>query len=315
MNFSITSFYRFLPLSDAQVAELEKSLESWALELSLKGLVLIGHEGVNLTVSAPQIVDQPNETLPLEVFKDRLVAFLGLSDAHRYFKDSQASRHPYQVFKVKIKDEIVTLGKPGLAPASPVNSHLSPQEWHEALKDPEVVVLDTRNDYEVEIGKFRGALDLKLNEFREFPEKLKSAGLPKDKKVLMYCTGGIRCEKAILEMTEQGYTNVHQLDGGILNYLKEFPQQEFEGDCFVFDYRVAVNQQLEPAGKYRLCPHCGQPADQPIDCTQCSQKAVICKHCSIEALNTCSKNCAHHAEIGSNSRKPHQQELQKRHSL
>ncbi|NJL25760.1 MAG: hypothetical protein HC902_11680 [Calothrix sp. SM1_5_4] len=126
-----------------------------------------------------------------------------------------------------------------------------------------------------------------------------------DKKVLIYCTGGIRCEKAILAMHELGYKNVHQLGGGILNYLKEYPKGEFEGECFVFDYRVAVDQNLQPTRRYQLCPHCGQPANTEVSCTQCEAKSVICHHCIEErSITTCSKNCAHHAKIGSGSRNP-----------
>src|SRR5262249_18433563 len=154
--------------------------------------------------------------------------------------------------------------------------------------------------------------DLNLQEFKEFPKKLKDAGIPKEKKVLIYCTGGIRCEKAILEMNRQGYQSVQQLQGGILNYLREFPQQDFEGECFVFDYRVAVDQGLAPTQAYLLCPHCGQPGKEKVVCSQCGRTETVCRNCLSRGQQTCSKNCAHHAEIGSNSRKTHRQELRKR---
>jgi UPF0176 protein len=181
------------------------------------------------------------------------------------------------------------------------------------MQNPEAVILDTRNDYEVEIGKFRGARDFALKEFSDFPRAVAESGIAKDAPVLMYCTGGIRCEKAILEMNAQGYKNVHQLDGGILNYLEKFPDQGFDGECFVFDYRVAVDQKLQPTQKYKLCPHCGQPADKPISCAKCGTEAVICRHCTGQSAVTCSKNCAHHAAIGSTSKRAHKQELNKRH--
>lgn len=130
----------------------------------------------------------------------------------------------------------------------------------------------------------------------------------------MYCTGGIRCEKAILEMRQQGYENVYQLQGGILEYLKEFPDQEFKGECFVFDYRIAVDQQLNPTLRYRFCPHCGQPGEEVIHCAKCSREEIICGHCKDLGGHhlTCSKNCAHHFQIGSASSKPHAQEREKR---
>lgn len=294
MTVTITTFYRFLPLSSDRVEALISGLETWARDWKILGLCLTGPEGVNLTVSG--------SAEGIQKFKNALTEFLGIQDG--VFKDSVADRHPYQFFKVKRKQEIVTLGKPELVPLSPKHSHLSPSEWQQALQDPSVVVLDTRNDYEIEIGKFRGAVDFGMKEFNEFPDKVKNSGLPKEQKILMYCTGGIRCEKAILEMQEQGYSNVYQLEGGILNYLKEYPEQNFEGDCFVFDYRVAVDQHLQPAGRYDLCPHCGQPATKTINCAQCTTEAIICHHCEAKDRITCSKNCAHHRSIGSKSRRP-----------
>lgn len=302
---SITTFYRFLKLEAEAAQALKGALESWAALWSIKGLCLVGTEGINLTVSGT--------SESLAEFKKALSAHLNLQDA--FFKDSTAEKHPFQTFKVKIKDEIVTLGRTDLVPETDVHKHLSPAEWNEAVREPGTLVIDTRNDYEVEIGKFRTATDFKIKEFAEFPERLRESQVPKDQKILIYCTGGIRCEKAILAMEEQGYENVHQLNGGILNYLKEYPREEFEGDCFVFDYRVAVDQDLNPAKGYKLCPHCGQPATVKIDCTQCETPAVICKHCEGKSLKTCSKNCAHHAAIGSRSRKPHKQELNRRQGL
>lgn len=305
MSVHVTSFYRFTPLADETVEKLKFVLEGLAESTGLRGLCLLGPEGINATLSG--------ELAVLSEVKDLVRGQLNAADL--LFKDSVTSKHPFHNFRVKIKDEIVTLGRPGLAPASPINFHLSPEEWHQAMQDPDAVVLDTRNDYEVDIGKFDHAVDFKLKEFREFPEALKKSGIAKDKKVLIYCTGGIRCEKAILEMHEQGYRNVHQLDGGILNYIEKFPEQKFAGECFVFDYRVAVDQRLQPTSKYKMCPHCGQPADQPLECIKCGTGAVICHACLSAEQKTCSKNCAHHVAIGSRSSKSHTQELTKRHKI
>jgi UPF0176 protein len=298
---AITTFYRFQPLPQDRVHELKTNLEEMAKEHGVRGLCLLGKEGLNATLSGPA-----EGILALKELVRRELA------GDLVFKDSFAAKHPFLVFKVKIKGEIVSLGKPALVPEKPVNHHLTPAEWHAALLDPETVILDTRNDYEVDLGKFRGAVDFRLQEFNEFPERVKHSGIGKDKRVLMYCTGGIRCEKAILEMHEQGYSNVAQLEGGILNYLKEFPNQNYEGDCFVFDYRVAVDQDLKPAGKYSLCPHCGQPATAPLTCSQCGREEAVCSRCKSRAITTCSKNCAHHALIGSKSSKTHLPELRKR---
>jgi UPF0176 protein len=159
------------------------------------------------------------------------------------------------------------------------------------------VIVDARNDYEYAIGKFKGAIDPSIKTFSEFPEFVKKGELPKDKKVMMYCTGGIRCEKALLEMEKQGYSDVYQLEGGILAYLQQFPEGNFEGECFVFDKRVAVDQHLQPSQTYHICPHCGNPGTLEVNCLACNKQAIVCYGCAKEERHkTCSKNCAYIAE-------------------
>ncbi len=300
----ICAFYYFKPLTAQEVAQLKLELEQMAEAQSVRGLVLIGREGINFTISGPPTT--------LEIFKSWLTTRMNLKNPE--FKDSFAEKHPFHVFRVKIKKEIVTLGKPDLVPQGPCN-HISPEEWHQKLLAGEAVVLDTRNDYEVEIGKFKDAIDFDIKEFHEFPKKLEESGIAKEREVLIYCTGGIRCEKAMLEMKNQGYERVYQLDGGILNYLKEYPRQGFEGECFVFDYRVAVTQDLKPTEQYKLCAHCGQPSTTEVSCSLCTQPGIVCHHCQTQGITACSKNCANHARLGSNSRRPHLAEARKRHRI
>lgn len=301
----ITTFYRFLPLSPEVIQSCQRDLEAMALKYDLRGLCLLGSEGINATISC-------HSKAGMSALKAMLQEQLNTNTIS--FKDSLGSRHPFQVFKVKIKSEIVSLGRPDLRPVDSKNNHLSPSEWEVALSQPDTVVIDTRNHYEVKIGKFKNAIDFNLNEFNEFPDKIHQSGIDKDKRVLMYCTGGIRCEKALLEMREQGYRDVYQLEGGILNYLNEYPNQNYSGECFVFDYRVALDQNLQPSKQYRLCPHCGQTALEPITCSKCGRAETVCRECLGKEAHgpTCSKNCAHHAAIGSDSRKVHLQELAKR---
>jgi len=301
----ITTCYRFLPLNSLEVADLQAFFEGISETEDLRGLCLIGPEGFNFTISGP--VDG------IERLKVALRS--RLNDSALFFKDSLADKHPFHNFKVKIKAEIVTLGRPGLVPQATNVNHMSPSEWHEALQDPNTVVIDTRNDYEVEVGKFKSAIHFDIKEFHEFPERLKAQDLNKSQRTLIYCTGGIRCEKAILAMHEQGFSNVHQLDGGILNYLKEYPDAEFTGECFVFDYRVAVDQKLQPTTQFKLCVHCGQPASESVDCSMCGHSGMVCSSCQTGGIRTCSKNCQHHKELGSDSHKPHMQELHKRHRI
>jgi UPF0176 protein len=300
----ICAFYTFKPLVAAELRQLQMELENMATNHDLRGLVLIGREGINFTISG--------SSTGVEAFKAWLTGRLDLQNP--IFKDSFADRHPFHIFKVKIKREIVSLGNPELVPTKPQHHHISPSEWREKMRSG-ALVLDTRNDYEFEIGRFENAKELGIREFHDFPARLKAANLPKDQEVLIYCTGGIRCEKAILEMERQGFSRVFQLDGGILNYIKEYPNDGFEGECFVFDYCVAVDQELKPTHTYKLCAHCGQASATELECSLCHQAGIVCHHCSDKGINTCSKNCAHHARLGSTSTRPHVQELRKRHRL
>ncbi len=284
LSLSVYTFYKFLNIERAEVESIRLKILEFGAQNSLEGLVIFGHEGINATISGmkPQ----------LEVFMNELAALLKLSKLE--IKESRSDFAPFKSFKVKVREEIVSLGKPEIQPLNK-NNHLSPKEFNQAMSEEGVVVLDTRNWYETKIGKFKNALDPKIDEFNEFPEYLKKSQIPKEKKLLIYCTGGIRCEKAIVEMQAQGFENVYQLDGGILKYIEEFPNQNFEGECFVFDHRVAVDQELKPTQNFKMCPHCGQPSGDKIACRKCNHDAWICESCfQDENLQTCSKNCAHH---------------------
>ena len=288
--YHVTTFYHFFPVTDT--AALQSEIYAKGEELGITGLVLVAHEGLNATVAG-------SEASIIEFKK-----YLQGLQSDIMFKDSQSDEQPFKRWLVKIRTEIVAIGDPQLHPDD-VNddTHLTPDEWNEVLDNEEVVVLDARNTYETAIGKFKDAVDPELGAFDEFPEYVKQCDIPKDKKVLMYCTGGIRCEKACLEMKRQGYQHVYQLKGGILQYLKEHPDKHYDGECFVFDHRAAVGQDLKPSAKYRLCPHCGDPGGKWLDCKFCNDTAVICKKCAqTESCHTCSKNCRHHFELGHKSK-------------
>lgn len=288
-NFYITTFYRFLKLTDLE--KIQSDLENLSVETDTRGLIILGHEGFNATVSA-------SSAEQLEKFKKSLQDYFQISDL--MFKDSTSGVIPFRRFKVKIRAEIVTLGTPELTPPEGINHHLSPTEWNQVMKsEADFVMIDTRNWYETKIGTFKGAVNPQTDQFTEFPQFMESQNISKDKKVLIFCTGGIRCEKGILELQRQGYKNVFQLHGGILNYIKEYPNDQFEGECFVFDHRVAVDQDLAPTINFKLCPHCGQPAATLLQCRRCDTDACICEDCAeIEwKKETCSKNCAYQFEL------------------
>jgi len=284
MPHLITAFYHFTRLEN--LASIQADLEAKASELDIRGLLILGPEGINSTCSATS----PEN---LQQFKDWILDYFKVAKMN--FKDSKSDRAPFRRYKVKIRDEIVTTGMPGVLPPEGKNRHLTPEEWNRVMKEErDHVIIDTRNWYEYQIGTFKGALNPDIEKFTDFPGYIESQGISKDKKMLIFCTGGIRCEKGILELERQGYRNVYQLEGGILNYLAEYPDDQFEGECFVFDHRVAVDQNLEPSKKYTLCPHCGQPAWHAVSCKRCGHEEKICVDCAgIEVKNeTCSKNCA-----------------------
>ncbi len=300
-EIQIAAFYHFASVAPEKVDELAKRLEEMGVERDLRGLIIFASEGINGTICGATQAD----------VLEYLVAVSSLLDFPRLDpKWSEAPSWPFKKFRVRVREEIVTLGKPEVQPLAPKSpTHLSPEEWNRAMEEDDTLVLDTRNWYETRIGKFTGAIDPKISEFQNFGTYLEESGIPKDKKVLIYCTGGIRCEKALVEMNNKGFSNVYQLDGGILNYLAQFPNQKFEGECFVFDHRVAVDQNLKPTTFYKMCPHCGQPADQTIQCLRCDQDALVCVECIEKPqYKTCSKNCSYHYEIapGKKGRSQHQ---------
>lgn len=283
----ITSFYRFAIIEKDKLSEVVKEFNDTFSKSGLLGLTLFAQEGANSTAAA-ESVDL------IQKFKDWFEALPGFSPI--IWKDSKSEKAPFKRFVTDIRNEIVTLKRPDLFPNQNQNNHLSPAEWHAALTSNEdFVLIDTRNDYENKIGMFKGAIDPKIKHFSQFGEWLDKAQIPKEKKVLMYCTGGVRCEKAILEMQQRGYESVFQLEGGILKYLEEFPNQQFEGECYVFDHRVAVDQNLNTSSSYSLCPLCGDSATETISCNKCKKEARICPSCAKHPYSqACSKNCKYY---------------------
>lgn len=275
----VTSFYYFTDLKDSRENMREQLLK---ME-DIKGLIHLAPEGINGMASG--------SAAKLQEFKNLLGTFPGLADLD--YKDSICSQHPFPRWKVELKSQTI-LYKDEFVPKGERHRHLTPEEWHQLLHgDEAVTVLDTRNYYETKVGKFRDAIDPHIESFTDFADYLDKCELPKEQKTLIYCTGGIRCEKAILDMEQRGFENVYQLEGGILRYIEKYPNEAFEGECFVFDNRVAVDQELAPSETFWICPFCGDPGELRMECKQCKGEALICHSCS-EELPVCSKNCAYH---------------------
>ncbi|MGA1624375.1 MAG: rhodanese-related sulfurtransferase, partial [Prochlorothrix sp.] len=214
---------------------------------------------------------------------DALIAFL--AEDSRFVglmpRESSVSTPPFQRFKVKIKSEIVTLGQPEADPNQKVGTYVPPQEWNALIQDPEVVLVDTRNEYEVEIGSFQRAINPRTDRFRDFPSYVQQNLDPqKHRKVALFCTGGIRCEKATSLLLNQGFESVYHLQGGILSYLETVKPEEslWDGECFVFDERVAVTHGLEP-GHYAMCPSCGHPLSEADRQSPAYEWGISCPAC------------------------------------
>jgi len=278
----VTCFYRFVSIDEERLDDLRLELKAWSHEHGLHGLVIVAPEGINGTVSGDETI--------LAEFKALICRMVGTEDIR--FKDSVSQVRPFRRMTVDRRSEIVGLKRPDLVPDSPENRHLSPQQWHAMLsRENPPLLIDTRNTYETLTGKFKGAVDPGLKTFSDWATYLDKAELSKDEPVLIYCTGGIRCEKAILAMHDRGFDKVYQLRDGILGYLAEYPNGLFEGDCFVFDDRVALNQELKPSGRFGICPGCGLTSGDKRECEWCGKEYYVCTACEPTWDPVCGKPC------------------------
>ena len=249
MNFLFASFYQFLPLNN--LSNLQNQLQCWCEEGKIKGTILLAKEGINANiVGQKEEIDQIITNIKQE-----------LNSHNLEIKYSEVENIPFGRMKVKIKPEIITFGIEEADPNEKVGAYIQPKEWNNLISQPDVQLIDTRNEYEVEIGTFKGAKNPHIDSFKEFNDYIDhNLSSEKDQKVAVFCTGGIRCEKVTALMLKKGFKEVYHLKGGILKYLQEVPPEEslWEGECFVFDDRVAVKHGLEE-GSYQLCPETGNP--------------------------------------------------------
>jgi UPF0176 protein len=268
-QYLTAALYKFVSLPDYKA--LQQPILDACLQHNIKGTLLLADEGINGTIAG-----EPDD---IKNILNYLRKDPRLSDLEH--KESYADKHPFYRMKVKLKKEIVTMGINGVNPNNVVGTYVKPEDWNALISDPEVVLLDTRNDYEVHIGSFKGAIDPKTTTFREFPSYVaENLDKTKHKKVAMFCTGGIRCEKASSFMKQQGFEEVYHLQGGILKYLETVPKEQsmWEGECFVFDQRVGVKHGLE-VGDYDQCYACRMPLSPEELQSPHYTPGIACPHC------------------------------------
>jgi UPF0176 protein len=272
----VAAFYRFARFRSAELPPLRNGLLALGREHGVLGTVLLAEEGINGTISGPEA---GVEALLDHLERDPRLAALPI-------RRSSSAEPPFFRLKVRLKREIVTLGVPGVDPLQRVGTSVPPAEWNALIRDPGTLLIDTRNTYEVKVGTFAGALDPGTASFRDFPawvERVLPAVLAerRPERLALFCTGGIRCEKATAHLLREGYEAVHQLRGGILGYLEAMAPEEslWRGECFVFDQRAALNPQLQP-GEHVLCHACRQPLSPEDQRHPSYVPGVGCHHCA-----------------------------------
>jgi len=266
----VAALYKFSSLED--YAEMRAPILETCRREKIVGSLLLAREGINGTIAGS---DQGVANVLAYLRADPR-----LSDLPH--KESRSDELPFKRMKVRLKKEIVTMGIEDIDPNQIVGTYVAPNDWNDVISDPDVTVIDTRNHYEVGIGTFKGAIDPNIQTFREFPNWLYENDIVKPKKkVAMFCTGGIRCEKATAYLRQQGVKEVYHLSGGILKYLETVPPENslWDGECFVFDDRVSVGHGLKP-GSYDSCPGCGGPVGETEKASPLYERDVSCPTCS-----------------------------------
>ena len=265
----VCALYKFVQLDDFE--KLQQPLLRLMEANRIRGTLLLAREGINGTVAGSRKsidhllswLQQDTRLTPLE------------------YKESQTRNPPFKRSRVKLKKEIVTMGVENIDPRRVVGAYVEPEDWDKLIADPDVLLIDTRNNYEVQVGTFKSAVNPNTDTFREFPNYVKQNLDPaKHKKVAMFCTGGIRCEKSTAYLKEQGFDEVYHLKGGILKYLEKVPEEQssWQGECFVFDDRVTVDHQLY-SGTYDQCHACRLPITEEDKQSEHYQQGVSCPHC------------------------------------
>ena len=267
----VAALYKFVEIDD--LLSLQNNLYKICEENNIMGTILIADEGINGTISGKH--NEIKETISSLTSDNRF--------SNIEIKYSSTDKQPFHRMKVRLKKEIVTIGLPEINPNKKVGTYVRPEDWNELISDPNVIVIDTRNKYETKIGSFQNALDPETSSFREFPDwvkKFKNSEDNTNKKIAMFCTGGIRCEKASSLMKEEGFEDVYHLQGGILKYLETVDKENslWNGECFVFDQRVCLTDELE-VGSYKMCFACRMPITEEEMLNEKYIEGISCIYC------------------------------------
>ncbi|TGE28850.1 oxygen-dependent tRNA uridine(34) hydroxylase TrhO [Hymenobacter metallicola] len=286
MDYRVLLYYCYSPIEDPVAFRDEH--HRLCLRLNLLGRIIVAHEGLNGTVSG--LAADCEEYMRIVKADPRFAAL--------EFKVDEAPEHAFQKLHVRVKPEIVHSSLHHVRPHEKTGQHLSPEEF-KALKDrDDVVIVDVRSDYEYNVGRFKNAVTLDIENFRDFPDRVERLKEFKDKKILTYCTGGVKCEKASAYLLEQGFENVYQLHGGIIKYGIEAGGEDFEGKCYVFDNRVTVDVNRVNPSIIAQCHHCATPSDRMINCANphCNAHVALCEACGEQLDGACSPACQEHPD-------------------
>ena len=271
-KYIISTFYKFLVLENYK--ELKIKFDKSLSKINIKGTILLANEGINGTIAGLE-----SDLKKFFLYMDKFSQFKDITP-----KFSSSNKNPFLRMKVRLKKEIVTIGIPDVSPSNLVGKYLNVEEWNELLNESDSMIIDTRNDYEVSIGTFKNSINPKIKSFRNFPnwvqKNLIDKKVSKKSKIGMFCTGGIRCEKSTSYLKQLGFENVFHLDGGILKYLENVKsdENEWKGECFVFDYRVSLNNSLEK-GEYEMCYACRMPLSKENKKNKHYLKGQSCEYC------------------------------------
>ncbi len=268
-NMKVVSFYRFIPVKN--IKAIKRLIENKLIKKNIKGTILIATEGINGSVAG--------EYSDIEILLKFIKHILSIRKLE--IKVNEVDMYPFNKMRVRLKKEIVSLGIKNINVKRKSLKFIHPSEWNKIIDDKNINIIDVRNPYEIKIGKFKNAINPKTNNFREFPKKFENLNINKNEKIAMYCTGGIRCEKASTFLSKKGYKNIIQLKGGILNYLNYFKNNKenlWNGECFVFDNRVTVKKNLAK-GNFEQCYGCRIPITKKDRISKFYKKGVSCPHC------------------------------------